>query len=249
MRFLCAIGDFFRLYMPEPLTRRLFFALWIVFALQAFFPLVTGLLVQWPPAVAGGQVWRLLTHGLLHASIGHILFNSLVLFFFGGLVEGRLGAWRTGWLIVLAVLAGGLAHQIGFWGKPVAALGFSAACYALMVAVLFIAPDARVWLYGLFPIPVKVLVPAMILLEVLYLVDNVSSQTSHWGHLAGAFAGLAMMLFPRAFAWLPGMRRGRRIVDIKGGRGGGGGRLSMGHPGRSENASDLYDDPHWKLDQ
>lgn len=239
MAFFSNLGRFFQLYMPTPITRRLFYALWIVFALQALVPITTGLFFLWPPAVEGGQVWRLLTFGMLHGGIGHALFNSLVLLFFGSLVEGRIGAKSYAWLIVLSVLAGGVTHQAMHWGEQVAALGFSGACFGIMAAVLFLAPAAKVYLYGLLPLPIAVLVPVMILLEIVFIIGGTTTGISHWGHLMGAFVGIGMMV------WRLWRGRGR------GGRGGGGGgrRLSMGHPGRSKNASDLYDDPHWKLDQ
>ena len=51
------------------------------------------------PSIQAGQVWRLVTPVFLHADLGsnplHLLFNMLMLFDLGTLVERRLGSWRV----------------------------------------------------------------------------------------------------------------------------------------------------------
>jgi membrane associated rhomboid family serine protease len=56
--------------------------------------------------VSGGQLYRLVTGGFLHANIVHIGFNMVVLFFLGRLVEPALGAVRFSALYFASLLAG-----------------------------------------------------------------------------------------------------------------------------------------------
>src|SRR3546814_8197140 len=45
-------------------------------------------LILWPPAVDRHKQYdRLVTHGFIHADLGHLLFNMITLFFFGRPVE------------------------------------------------------------------------------------------------------------------------------------------------------------------
>ena len=65
-------------------------------------------LIFYPPAVADGQWYRLFSCGLIHADVGHLLFNMFTLFFFGKALEslymGELGLNRH-YFILLYFLA------------------------------------------------------------------------------------------------------------------------------------------------
>src|SRR3546814_18060163 len=68
-------------------------------------------LILWPPAVDRHKQYdRLVTHGFIHADLGHLLFNMTTLFFFGRqgepVLDRRIGV-RGFWLLPL--LAVGLA--------------------------------------------------------------------------------------------------------------------------------------------
>jgi membrane associated rhomboid family serine protease len=64
------------------------------------------------PFVAEGEWYRLLTSGFLHASLIHIGFNMLLLFFLGRLLEPALGTWRFLALYFASLLAGSLGALI-----------------------------------------------------------------------------------------------------------------------------------------
>lgn len=194
------------------------------------------------------MVWKLATYGFLHANFAHLLSNMIALFFFGSAVEMALGRTRYVQLILLAILAGGLAHSVFHWGQPVLLVGFSGAVFAILAGCLVFIPNQRVYFNLLIPIKMKWLVIAYLAFETISIFSGGRSNISHEGHIAGALTGFAFILLP---AWWKRRGGGRP-------RGGGGRRggkrvksrvISMGHPGRSAKASDLYDDPHWRLDQ
>jgi len=64
------------------------------------------------PFVSEGEVYRLVTSGFLHASLIHIGFNMLLLFFLGRLLEPALGTWRFLALYFASLLAGSLGALI-----------------------------------------------------------------------------------------------------------------------------------------
>ena len=68
--------------------------------------LATRLLVMDSAAVAGGQVWRLLTASLTSGSFLGVLMNLAVLWLAGRALESELGAWRFTALYLTAGLGG-----------------------------------------------------------------------------------------------------------------------------------------------
>lgn len=76
------------------------------------------------PAVAEGEVYRLITSGFLHVSLIHLGFNMLLLFFLGRLLEPALGTPRFLSLYFASLLAGSSgallldpnAHTVGASG-------------------------------------------------------------------------------------------------------------------------------------
>jgi membrane associated rhomboid family serine protease len=64
------------------------------------------------PFVAEGEWYRLITSGFLHASLFHIGFNMLLLFFLGRLLEPALGTPRFLVLYFASLLAGSLGALI-----------------------------------------------------------------------------------------------------------------------------------------
>jgi membrane associated rhomboid family serine protease len=56
--------------------------------------------------VANGEWWRLVTNAFLHGSPIHLIFNMLMLWWFGRLLEGLLGTARFLAVYFIAVLAG-----------------------------------------------------------------------------------------------------------------------------------------------
>ncbi|HET9593181.1 MAG TPA: rhomboid family intramembrane serine protease [Solirubrobacterales bacterium] len=64
------------------------------------------------PFVHEGEIYRLVTAGFLHASLFHIGFNMLLLFFLGRLLEPALGTTRFLVLYFASLLAGSLGALI-----------------------------------------------------------------------------------------------------------------------------------------
>lgn len=154
-------------------------------------------LIFYPPAVQRGQWYRFFSCGLLHADIGHLAFNMLTLYFFGGGVEHNfeLLFGKYGKLIYLAmyVLALG-ACLLPTYNKNkdnyhYRSLGASGAVSAVVFAGLLIAPWIEV---GFFVIPP--FIPGFIF-GPLYLIityvldkrggDNINHSAHYWGALYG----------------------------------------------------------------
>ena len=89
------------------------------------------------PAVAEGEWYRLVTAGFLHASLIHIGFNMLLLFFLGRLLEPALGMPRFLVLYFASLLAGSFGALL--LDPNALTLGASGAVFGLAGATFVIA--------------------------------------------------------------------------------------------------------------
>ena len=88
------------------------------------------------PAVADGDVWRVLTGGFLHAGLFHLFFNMFALYILGGLLEPAIGRLRIGLIYFVSQLAGsyGALHL----DPDVRTVGASGAIFGLMGAAFIV---------------------------------------------------------------------------------------------------------------
>lgn len=139
--------------------------------------------------------WQLFTYGFLHeVSPGHVLMNMLLLYFFGTMVEGTLGASRFLCAYLGAMLAGALLFLVvGTLGaQQIPAIGASGAVLGMVVAAACFAPDTRVILI-VVPVALKWLAIGIVGLDVingaLSWRSGVDDGVAHLVHIGGAAYG------------------------------------------------------------
>ena len=159
-----------------------------------------------------GQVWRLITFQFLHASLGHLFFNMLSLYFFGPFLESYLGSRRYLGFYLLCGMAGAVAYLLlwlaglffGEMSGPMAILtgsvplvGASAGIFGILIAAARIAPDIQVML--LFPpIPMRLRTLAWIMVGIAAwtVLTQGSNYGGHVAHLVGAALGFVLIRYP-----------------------------------------------------
>src|ERR687887_443609 len=94
-------------------VKRLLIACVAVYALQLALPITTAIL-EFVPWRAFVRPWTFITYMFLHDphSITHILFNLLVLYFFGPRVEERLGSNHFIRLYLISGVVGAILSMI-----------------------------------------------------------------------------------------------------------------------------------------
>ena len=95
---------------------------------------------KFPPYIALGQWWRLVTAGFLHGGLLHILMNSWALFDLGSSVEDLLGASRM-LVIYFVSTVGGFYLSDRF--SPYVSVGASAGIFGLIGAMIAIGVRDR----------------------------------------------------------------------------------------------------------
>jgi membrane associated rhomboid family serine protease len=141
--------------------------------------------------------WTILTYGFTHdlQDILHILFNMLILYFMGRLVQDYIGSHRLIAIYILGVIFGALFFFAFYNLIPLLAshkdiarlIGASGGVYAVIVAAATIAPETMVMLFGIFPIRLKYIAWAAIFLSFLQLAGPNTGGNA--AHLGGALLG------------------------------------------------------------
>ncbi len=174
-------------------------------------------------------LWQLGTYSLMHASsVFHVLFNMLVVWFFGSELEAKWGfknflmyyfinAIGAAVLYVVCVaIYGALTGNVALLSVPV--VGASGACFALLLAYGIIYGDRTVSFMMLFPMKAKYFVMVTGLVEVVTLLDEgASGQVANLAHIGGLLSGyIYLVLWSRL-----------KNQKKKGPRSGGGRRLKL----------------------
>jgi len=150
---------------------------------------------SWFTAIENLQVWRFITFQFLHGSLGHLIGNMLGIYFFGPLVEDRLGRRRFLAFYLLCGVTGPLAYlvfqAIGVLPRDayVPLIGASAGVFGILIAGAIIAPNITVQLL-IPPIPVKLATLAYFLIGLA--VFTVFTRGANAGGEAAHLGGIAM---------------------------------------------------------
>ncbi len=150
---------------------------------------VLGALLLDKAAVAQGQLWRLATAALVHASLVdnplHLVFNMYWIWIVGPLVERLYGRWRMLAFYVAFAIAGSLMSFS--FGPNQASVGASGAIFGLMglmVGALVVHKPA-------LGLNTRVLVVNFAVLIALNLyLGATSTDIDNWAHVGGLLAGL-----------------------------------------------------------
>lgn len=173
-------------------------------------------------------VWQIFTYMFLHASgVFHVLFNMLVLWFFGYELESRWGARFFLTYYMVCGLGAGVIYLIGSFAYAlitgnVAAMeaplvGASGATYGLLLAYGILFGEREIYFMMLFPMKAKFFVMIIGLVELVTLLDaGMGSQTANLAHLGGIVVGFVYLsLVARYRARAAGSpssgKRGRRL--------------------------------------
>jgi membrane associated rhomboid family serine protease len=149
-----------------------------------------------------GYVWQLLTYQFMHASVWHILGNSLAIYFFGRELEILLGWKKYLTLFFVSGVVGGIFQILTtvFWSQlfgdgPV--VGASAGGFGLIAAFAMIYPDRELMLLLFFVIPLRMRAKTLLVFSAVLAVAGVVFSESIFGgnvanaaHIGGMLTGI-----------------------------------------------------------
>ena len=148
------------------------------------------------PAVADGEVWRLVTSGFLHSGLLHLAFNMFILWQLGTMLEPAIGRVRFGLIYFVSMLCGSFGALL--LSPNAFTVGASGAVFGLMAAAVVIMRHR-----GIDPMASGLPLWIGLNLVLTFAIPGISIG-GHLGGLAGgALAALAMFELPRAVRGLP----------------------------------------------
>jgi len=174
----------------------------VMFVLETVSSGVQSELVLRSPAVANGDLYRLLTSAFMHYGLTHLLFNMYALFIVGPPLEVWLGRLRFGALYALSALGGSVLVYL-LSPLNAATAGASGAVFGLFGASFVVGKrlnlDVR-WVVGLI----------VINLAFTFVIPLMGGQNISWqGHIGGLVTGA---LVAAAYAYTP--RERRTVIQV-----------------------------------
>jgi membrane associated rhomboid family serine protease len=140
------------------------------------------------PALVPQQPWTVITAMFVHASLTHIMFNMISLFFLGSFFLRLVGEADFLKVYVFGGLAGNLLYIL-LGPAMVPGVGASGAIFAIGGALAIMAPRLPVLVFPL-PVPVPLWGAMTFFLIVGFFVSGIAWQAHLGGFLIGMVAGL-----------------------------------------------------------
>jgi membrane associated rhomboid family serine protease len=196
--------------MP-PVTKFLLWANILIFVLDWLFfqeRIASFASFNTASAFKEGRIWELITFQFIHGYPGHLVFNSIGIYFFGPWLERWWGSGRFVVFYLLCGVAGALFYSLLATFHIVTPggnlVGASAGIYGCLVGAAVIDPKVQVQLF-LIPFPLTIRKVALIMLgiAVLMVIGGLVSGDAMFrnaggeaGHLGGAILGYLLVRFP-----------------------------------------------------
>jgi rhomboid protease GluP len=138
---------------------------------------------KYGPAIAAGQLWRLVTAGFLHGGLMHIAFNSWALLDVGTHVEETYGLSRMAVIYLISTITG---FGLSYWWSPFTpSIGASAGVFGLIGAML---AWGVMWQRTAYGAAVKSQYSRWIVYGLIMSLMGTIDMAAHVGGLAGGFA-------------------------------------------------------------
>jgi len=137
--------------------------------------------------------WTIISYGFLHADFIHILFNSIMLYYFGNLFLQYFTQKQLLTFFLLGTLAGGFVFLLGYSYLPflsnqsVPVVGASAGVSAIIIGIATYMPNYQLRLRLIGAVKLWHIAAFYIFLDVLQLSGN--NTGGHLAHLGGAIFG------------------------------------------------------------
>lgn len=179
-------------------VKRLMIANFAIFLVMAI-GIVPPAAVDWLGFAVPGfltRPWTVVTYMFVHGGFMHVFMNMLALFFFGPPLEQKWGS-RFFLRFYLVTGLGAAAFSVLLYSLtgPTIMVGASGAIFGILVAFAMNWPDAKIFLYFVFPVPAKWFVAGLGAFTLLSTVQGSADGVAHWAHLGGLVTGFVYLRF------------------------------------------------------
>lgn len=157
----------------------------------------------YPYRIKRANTWQeFITHGFVHGSTGHLLFNMLTLFFFGPTLELTIGGFWFAALYFISMVVASIPDYLRQNNNPdYRSVGASGAISGILFSAIIFYPQMELMMIFL-PIPIPAPIFGLLYLAYSWFADrHGQDNVGHNAHLWGALCGtiLTIFLWPEAF--------------------------------------------------
>lgn len=144
-----------------------------------------------------GKIWTIFTYSFLHASLLHIAFNMIALYFMGTPLENWLGARKFLFVYFCGAIGGALLWLLCSFGAREGLVGASASVMAVFACFCAFYPPMPITFLLFFVIPISMkpmnmlkIAAAIEGIGLLYSISGGDSSIAYAAHLGGIATGL-----------------------------------------------------------
>ena len=155
-----------------------------------------------PAYVIHGAIWQLVTYSLLHASVGHVLVNMLMLWMFGAQEELDWGSRKFIEFYIFCIAGAALstvavAYLFQSYLSPYSpTIGASGGVYGVLMAFGMLYGDREIIMFPLpFMMKAKYMVAIMIFLVIIATMQPSQGGIANVAHLGGLLFGFLYVKF------------------------------------------------------
>lgn len=138
-------------------------------------------------------IWQPVTYMFLHGGWFHLFMNMFVLWMFGSEIERMWGQKAFLKYYFVTGIGGGLFYTLFALNSTIPTVGASGAIYGILAAYAMMFPERKIYLYFLFPVPARIFVLVIVVLELLSGISGHQTGVAHFAHLGGAIIGYFYM--------------------------------------------------------
>ncbi len=156
-------------------------------------------LALWPVGTGQFWPWQVVTYSFLHLGFGHLFFNMLGLWMFGGELEQLWGRNRFLQFYFSSVIAAAVAQLVvnAMIGSPAPTVGASGGLFGLLLAFAMIFPERIILVFFVIPMKAKYFALLYGLIELWQGVVVNNSGIAHFAHLGGMLGGFLVIRYWR----------------------------------------------------
>ena len=141
------------------------------------------------------EVYRLITHGFIHADMSHLLINMFTFYFFGAYMEAlftQIGFGRWGFTglyfggMVFASFFDLIKYRNNLYYQSI---GASGAVSAILFSSIIFNPWGKILLFAIFPVP-GIIFGLLYVIYCQYMAKRATDNINHNAHFWGAVFGL-----------------------------------------------------------
>jgi len=157
--------------------------------------------------------WTIITYGFLHAGFFHILFNMMVLYYFGNLFLDFFNSRQFLVYLMLGIISGGLIYILsynllpGLQTQQSLLVGASAGVMAVVIGIASHIPQYSLRFRFIGNIKLLYIAVALVVLDVVQIPAG--NAGGHLAHLGGSLLGFVLTTYfgqgKNAVVWFEGL--------------------------------------------